>query len=241
MKISIIVPAFNEEKLIAESLRSITAASAAFSARGLETELIVCDNNSSDRTRELAEAAGARVVFEPINQIARARNTGAQAAAGDWLLFIDADSCPASELFADVAAAIATGRVLAGGSTIRLDAQHRAAVWSSRIWNCISLTTRLVAGSFIFCETAAFRQLGGFDQQLFASEELELGKRLKKLARERGQKIVILRAHPLKTSARKFHLYSTREYLRFLCRTALGLGRTLKNPRECHLWYDGRR
>src|SRR5438093_5774820 len=93
----------------------------AFAERGWPAEVIVCDNNSSDRTAELARAAGARVVFEPINQIARARNTGAAVANGDWLLFIDADSHPEPELFADVAIAIQGGTCLAGGSTIRLD------------------------------------------------------------------------------------------------------------------------
>jgi glycosyltransferase involved in cell wall biosynthesis len=241
MKVSIIVPAFNEEKLIAESLRCISKATASFSARGWATELIVCDNNSNDRTLELAQAAGARVVFEPINQIARARNKGAEVASGDWLLFIDADSRPTPELFADVANAIQSGTVLAGGSTIRLDAPHSAARLGSKLWNCISLTTRSLAGSFIFCEASAFRQLGGFDLKLFASEELDLGKRLRKLARQSCKKVVILHKHPLTTSARKFHLYSVREYLRFLGRTVFGFGRTLQSPEECHLWYDGRR
>ncbi len=241
MTISIIVPAFNEEKLIAETLRCINAASVAFSGRGWVSELIVCDNNSTDRTSELARAADARVVFEPINQIARARNKGAEAATGDWLLFIDADSRPTTGLFADVADAIQTGTVLAGGSTIRLDGSLRAARVGSIIWNCISLVTGSLAGSFIFCEAAVFRRIGGFNLNLFASEELDLGKRLKKLARQSGRKIVVLRGHPLTTSGRKLHLYSGREYVRFLARTVFGLGRTLQSAKECHIWYDGRR
>jgi glycosyltransferase involved in cell wall biosynthesis len=241
MRISIIIPAYNEEKLIVETLRCITEAAATLSARGWGTEMIVCDNNSSDRTLELAQAAGARVVFEPINQIARARNKGAEAATGEWLLFIDADSRPTPELFADLADAIESGTVLAGGSTIRLDASHPAARMGSKLWNCISLITRSLAGSFIFCEASAFRQLGGFNLELFASEELDLGKRLRKLARQCRKRIVILHKHPLVTSARKFHLYSVREYLWFLGRTVFGLGRTLRSAKECHIWYDGRR
>ena len=77
-------------------------------------ELIVCDNNSTDRTAAIAAAAGAIVVFEPINQISRARNTGAARATGDWLLFVDADSFPTRELFADVVAAISSGACMAG-------------------------------------------------------------------------------------------------------------------------------
>ena len=223
MKISIIIPAFNEEKLIPETLRRITAAGAAFSERQWESELIVCDNNSTDCTAELAQAAGARVVFEPINQIARSRNTGARAATGDWLLFIDADSHPTQELFADVVDAIQSGNCVAGGSTIRLDTSRLTGRVMIRFWNLISRSTKWLAGSFIFCETSAFRQLGGFSLELFASEELELSKRLKKLAALSGKKIVILHHHPLTTSARKFQLYSAREYLRFLGRTAFGV------------------
>src|SRR6478609_2442449 len=89
--VSIVVPAFNEEKLIARTLDAIRAAAEAFVRRGWDTELIVCDNNSTDRTAALARAAGATVVFEPVNQIGRARNKGAEAASGDWLVFVDAD------------------------------------------------------------------------------------------------------------------------------------------------------
>ena len=65
MKISIIVPAFNEEKLIERSLQSIRSAATAFSQVGWEHQIIVCDNNSSDRTGELSREQGAHVFFEP--------------------------------------------------------------------------------------------------------------------------------------------------------------------------------
>jgi glycosyltransferase involved in cell wall biosynthesis len=124
MKISVVIPAFNEERLLGESLAKIKSAAGAFTGRGWEVELIVCDNNSTDRTAEIARAAGATVVLEPVNQIARARNTGAAAATGDWLVFVDADSHPSAELFGDVAGQILSGRCLAGGATIRLDEHH---------------------------------------------------------------------------------------------------------------------
>src|SRR5258706_12146256 len=106
MKIAVVVPAFNEEKLLPAALRSIKAAMTAFARRNWETELIVCDNNSTDRTAELAGSEGARVVFEPVNQIARARNSGAHAATGDWLVFVGADSHPSEGVLAGVAGQI---------------------------------------------------------------------------------------------------------------------------------------
>jgi glycosyltransferase involved in cell wall biosynthesis len=241
VKISIVVPAFNEELLLRSSLQAIKDASASFAAAGWETELIVCDNNSTDQTAQIAAAAGARVVFEPVNQISRARNTGAAHATGNWLLFIDADSFPTRPLFADLVTAIAPGRCIAGGSTVCVDLNgfpYDAVVgW----WNFLSRRLKWAAGSFIFCETAAFREVGGFTEKLYAAEEINLFRRLKRHARVRGRSIVILDRHPMLTSHRKAHLYSVREMLVFWVRTVATGGRTLRSSRESFPWYDGRR
>jgi glycosyltransferase involved in cell wall biosynthesis len=241
VRISVVIPAFNEEKLIATTLGNINAARAAFTALGWESELIVCDNNSTDRTAELSCAGGAKVVFESVNQISRARNRGAAAATGDWLIFVDADSYPSAELFAAVAGEIQKGDCLAGGCTVKLDGRYPVASCVTNGWNLLSRFMRWAAGSFLFCEAAAFRQLGGFSQELFASEEIDLSQRLKTLARQTGKRLVILHRTPLVTSARKMHLYTPWEHVRFLTKTVLLCGRTLKNRQECLTWYDGRR
>jgi glycosyltransferase involved in cell wall biosynthesis len=239
--ISVIVPAFNEEKLIAASLSSMQQAARSFAGRGWETEIIVCDNNSSDATAAVARTAGARVVFEPVNQIARARNTGAAAARGDWFVFVDADSHPTPELFAEVAGQIESGRCLAGGCTVRMDERHFTADAGTGLWNLVSRVLRWAAGSFIFCQAEAFRKIGGFNLELFASEELDLSKRLKKLARASGKKMVILHRHPLLTSARKMRLYSRIELARFFKNAILRPRQTVTNRKACGPWYDGRR
>lgn len=241
MKISIIIPAFNEERLLGATLERINAVRSVFTGRGWETELIVCDNNSTDCTAEIARAAGATVVFESVNQIGRARNRGAAAATGEWFLFVDADSHPSAELLADVAEAITSGRCLAGGSTIELEAGYPLASFVSRLWNGVSRWRGLLAGSFIFCEAAAFRKVGGFCLEFFAGEELDLSKRLQELARASGREVIILHRHPLVTSARKVRLYSSWEHLRFVLRAAFRPGAVMRNRDACHTWYDGRR
>ncbi len=203
--------------------------------------MIVCDNNSTDRTADKARAAGVVVVFEPINQISRARNKGAAAATGDWLVFIDADSYPSRELFADLAGVIRGGRALGGGATVRMD---RAVGWTRvfiPIWNALSRTKRWAAGSFVFCEASVFHELGGFSEELYAAEELEFSDGLKRLARSRGKQVLIMHRHPLVTSARKAHLYSLREHLGMLWKTLRHRGENLKHRSTCTLWYDGRR
>ena len=241
MKISTVIPAFNEERLLDASLREVRQAMAVFTKRGWEAELIVCDNNSTDRTAQIAREGGAHVVFEPVNQIARARNTGAAAATGDWLIFVDADSHPSRELFAEVAEQIERGHCLAGGSTVRIETAHHLGRAGNALWNWVSRTRRLMAGSFIFVEATAFREVGGFSSELFAGEELDLSQRLKKLGRKRGRQLIILHRHPLLTSARKLHLYSQRELFRFFLKAAFARKRVLRSREECHPWYDGRR
>jgi len=239
-KVSIILPAFNEEKLIKQSLRAVRAALPEFEQAGFSTELVVCDNNSTDRTAELARQEGARVVFEPVNQIARARNTGAAAATGDWLLFVDADSFPSRPLFRDTAAALQRADCLAGGARVCLDEKAGAAAVLVWLWNSISRLKRWAAGSYIFYVAAAFRELGGFNEKLYASEEIDLFMRLNRLARARRRRIVILPT-PLVTSARKLKLYSRTEHARFLLRALWQPRATLQNRERCVIWYDGRR
>jgi len=113
----------------------------------------------------------------------------------------------------------------------KLDGDH---FWANRgvgLWNLISRTLNWMAGSFIFCEAAAFRKVGGFSNELFASEELDLSKRLKQLAAESKKKIVILDQHPLLTSARKIQLYTLREHVWFLAPDNHDLGRDAESPR----------
>ena len=241
LKVSVVVPAFNEERLLADSLAATREAMRAFEEAGWITELIVCDNNSTDRTAEIAREAGAEVVFEPVNQIARARNAGAARASGDWLVFVDADSYPTLDLFLEMVVQVRSARVLAGGATVALETDDPFVRGWIAAWNFFSRRARIAAGSFVFCEAAAFRSLGGFSQELYAAEEVDLFHRLKRLARKRGLDIVILHRHPLRTSGRKARLYTKREFFWFMLKTMLAGGRNLRRRESCYAWYDGRR
>ncbi len=241
MKLSIIVPAYNEERLLPACLAAIDAAVAANESFGVSTEVVVVDNNSTDCTAEIARAAGARVCFEPINQIARARNAGAETAMGQWLMFVDADSFVSAGLVEDVFRLIEAGNVVGCGSTVRMD---QTPIWARMIlktWTLISICCRWAAGSLLVCRADAFREVGGFNQTLYAAEEIDLSRRLKKWGRRRRLKFVILSRHPLDSSPRKLELYSAGEIARqFLC-LALRPRRALRDSKLLSLWYDGRR
>jgi glycosyltransferase involved in cell wall biosynthesis len=182
------------------------------------------------------------VVFEPVNQIGRARDAGARAATGEWLVFIDADSTPSAELFASIATRIAEGRALGGGSTVELEpGTPRYARFVCGLWNLWSRLAGWAAGSCVWVEAEAFRKVGGFGTEYYAGEEVFLSRRLKTLARRSGRRFVILADHPLRTSSRKLKLYTLTEAGRFFFRMLFTAGRAAKRPEHCEIWYDGRR
>lgn len=241
-KLSVVIPAFNEERLLPRTLEAVGRSLSAFTSRGWETEVVVCDNNSTDRTSALAREWGARVVFEPVNQIGRARNCGAAAARGDWILFLDADSVPTPELFAAAESEVSRGRALFVGAVVNLDASlPPVETFMLGMWNRLSRTLRWMAGSFILVEASAFREIGGFDLSLYASEELDLSRRLKSLARRRGKTGKILTTQALTSSARRMTMYRRGNLLRFLLKASLRPWSTVRSREACGMWYDGKR
>lgn len=88
MRISVIIPAYNEEKYIGKTLQSIKDAD----KNGYEVEIIVVNGGSTDKTEEVAKSYGARVLNEPHRGIGFARQQGLLVAEGDIVAFTDADT-----------------------------------------------------------------------------------------------------------------------------------------------------
>ncbi len=239
---SLIIPAFNEEKLLPSTLKSIQKSASAFTDRGLNWELVVCDNNSTDQTAAIAKEHGARVVFEGKNLIARARNAGASIATGEWFVFVDADSVPPRELFEDLADSVATGNLVGGGSLMEMEGEihwfYRFWLWG---WNRTSLFMSWAAGSFVFSRADGFNAVGGFPENCYTGEELGFSQKIKRWGKNQGLKFRILTKHPLLTSPRKISLYSRTELLKTLFLSLLCYPFVRNNKNAWFLWYDGRR
>lgn len=234
--LSVVIPAYNEADFLPETLRTLNRA---IESVDVAVEVIVVDNNSSDETAEIAEDHGATVVFEPHNQIARARNRGAQAARGEWLLFLDADTLMPADLLETILERRTDPDVIGGGACLTFQEEApRSAYWGLEIWNWISRTFRMAAGSVIWCRRADFDAVGGFDESVYASEEIWLSRALKKRAREHNQEFQIIDSHRAKTSARKFNDFSTLQltggFLMFLVAPWI-----IFSKRACRwYWYD---
>ncbi len=111
MKISVIIPAFNAEKWIAQSLEGVLSQSYK------DLEIIVIDDGSTDRTAAIASGyPTVRVISQPNGGLSVARNRGVEAATGDYIHFLDVDDLICLDYYTRMAEAIAaTGADVAIG------------------------------------------------------------------------------------------------------------------------------
>ena len=231
---SIVVPAYNEEALLPATLAALAEAMSKVTLAG---EIVVCDNNSTDGTASVARAAGATVVSEPVNHISRARNTGASAARGRYLVFVDAETLVPPALLGGALDALHSGKFCGGGATVSMQgAPSAAGAFLLALWTAFSRRARLAAGSFLFVRRDAFDAVGGFSLKVYASEELWLSRSVKRWGAKRGLAFVILDAPPVITSARKMEWYSqstllATALLMFVCPFAV------RSRALCWLWY----
>jgi glycosyltransferase involved in cell wall biosynthesis len=230
--ISFIVPAYNEELLIGRTLAAIHAAAR---ETGESYEVIVVDDGSTDRTVKVAGECGARVVTVQYRQIGRTRNAGARVAAGEILVFVDADTLITASTLRATLAALGAGAV-GGGASLRLEGQIP---WHGRLLLLLVRASmrlgRLAAGCYLFCTRAAFEAAGGFDERLFATEEIALSRALARQGR------VVILHETVVSSGRKLRTHSGWEILRLMSAVARQGPRALRSRQRLELWYGGRR
>lgn len=229
--ISFVVPAYNEEDCLPATLRAIHAAAR---AAGRRYEIVVTDDASADRTAEVAREGGARVAPVRVRQISRSRNAGARAARGDYLIFVDADTRVTPGAVRGAVRALDRGAA-GGGATIAFDGEipgwaRLILVPSARLYHVLGLAS----GCFLFCTRAAFEATGGFDESVYAGEEIAMSFALKRVGR-----LVVLRERVF-TSPRKLHAYTARELLVMLLRIVSRGPRGLRSRKGLHLWYRRR-
>ena len=178
---------------------------------------------------------GARVVSINARHIAAARNAGAAAAAGELLFFIDADTQLSPDALAQALAALDTDAI-GGGGPIRFDPPvPRYVPIILPVVLLIFRTLRLTGGAFLFCTRAGFDAAGGWDESLFASEEIVMVRALKRHGR-----FIIVRA-PVITSGRKLRTYSAGELLAALLHIGVRGQGAVHSRDHLDIWYAPRR
>jgi glycosyltransferase involved in cell wall biosynthesis len=236
--LSIIVPAWNEEKCIARTIASLKHSIAAYERdRGATAEIIVVDNNSADRTGEIARENGARVVFEPINNIGKARNAGAKAAAGKYIAFCDADNQVTENLVTLNHDHLEDPKIAGGGTWIEPERRNLKISFFYFCWGIYVRGSRVGVG-MMHCRKADFDSFGGFDETIYAAEDVQLAYDLKKIGKPRGQKFNLIHKGWIITSTRKIDQTPLWTMLGKLIGFAFGLQRKIRSKEYCEHWYD---
>ena len=204
---SIIIPAYNEEKYLPETLKAVQKAVNAVKFSG---EVIVVDNNSTDKTAEVAKSYGVSVVFEPFEQIARARNKGAEASKGRYLIFLDADTILPECLLKRSLDNLINKDYCGGGVTVDFDTPQDKFITAFKdFWNYVSAKRSLAAGSYIYVLRECYDAVGGFNENLYASEEIWFSRKCIKWGKRHKKIFKVIDDIKIITSSRKMEMFST--------------------------------
>ena len=203
IRISLVIPAYNEERYLSRLLDSVDTARARFRHGAAAVEVIVADNGSTDSTAALAGSRGCAVVEVAERRIASVRNGGAAAAQGATLCFIDADSEIHPESFNAVEDALSTGRVVAGASGVRIERWSFGIAVTYALFMPMVWLLRMDTG-VVFCTREDFVVVGGYDERRYFAEDVQLLWDLRRLGRKRGQRLLRLRGVKALGSTRKF-------------------------------------
>lgn len=203
MKLSIIVPAFNEQGWLGHTLRRIQRAIDVGGLRD-DTELVVVDNASNDRTAAVAEENGARVVRENHRGVGRARNKGAASTTGKILVFVDADTLVPEQLIVRIIDTMSRPGCAGGAVDVRYTPRRRSVAWYLAVWRQIAMIAHMRQGATQFCWRDAFDALGGYDPKLWMGEDVDFFWRLERYARKNGKDVVFIDDIRVEPSTRRF-------------------------------------
>lgn len=194
MKISVVIPAYNEERLIGTCLESIIQALLHAQLDRDDVEIIVVDNASTDRTAQIAERfEGVRVVHEPRKGITRAKQAGFAAARGEFVAHPDADTIMPKDWFVKALREFERdpSLVTLTGPYIYYDLPSYTRLFVY-VWFAMGLaahfvirdvlrTGAMVQGGNYIVRREALERAGGYDTNIeFYGEDFDLARRISK-------------------------------------------------------------
>jgi glycosyltransferase involved in cell wall biosynthesis len=241
-RISLVIPAYNEERYLPRLLDSIDVAKRAYSRGEGAIETVVADNASTDRTAAISVEHGARVAPVAKRAIAAARNAGAAAARGEILGFVDADMRIHPASFDAIDAALASDRIVGGATGVTMERWSAGLALTFAVALPFLWVTHFDTG-IVFCRRSDFEAIGGYDERLKYAEDVAFLLALRRLGRTRRQRLTRLTRVKCVASARKFDEHGDWHYFTMIPAAAVGwaLNRRLKLSELEKYWYEPKR
>lgn len=211
VRISLVIPAHNEAELLPRLLDTVEVARERYRHGADAVEVIVADNASTDATADIARRKGCTVARVEERRIASARNGGARRARGHILTFVDADMRIHNETFNAIEDSLATGRVVAGATGVRLERMSLGIAATYVLFMPLVWALRMDTG-VVFCRREDFEGVGGYDERRFFGEDVQLLFDLRRVGRSKGQRLARLRPFKAISSCRKFDIHGDWHY-----------------------------
>lgn len=160
---------------------------------GHDVEIIIVDCGSTDGTVKVAEDYNVKVVsYKEKKQVGAARNIGAKVAKEEYLTFLDTGSQISENIFCIVDYYLSSEQVVGGGTIMYPDSPNFFLNWGFAI---LMFLQRLmnISGGFVYCLRGFFEIIGGYNETLWALEDLELTRRLRELGKKRINRLFVLK------------------------------------------------
>lgn len=182
MKVSVIIPAKNEESNIRYCLHALKT----LNFPRDQYEVIVIDNGSSDETVPIVRNYGYSVYVKPDLSLSGLRNFGASVASGSVFAFLDADCVPDKEWLNNMAAALDNPEIGCTGSTPKASI---SGTWVERVWS--SFRTRRKSRRYVpwinssnfIIRRELFVKVGGFNENVMTCEDVDICMRVNKICK----------------------------------------------------------
>ncbi len=202
-RISVIIPARNEERYLPACLSAIVEART-HCEPGTEVEIIVVLNRCTDSTEAIALAAGCQTVIDDSKNLSQIRNAGARIASGDILVTVDADSKMSKFMLRDILRKLAGSKVVGGGVLMLPERWSVGIVLTGLCLVPVALWYGGISGGVFYCRREDFVAIGGFDEGRVSAEDIDFADRLRKYGKSKGQRFVTIFSSWIVTSCRKF-------------------------------------
>lgn len=174
MLISVIVNTKNEQKNLESCLRAVKSQN--YPAE--DTEIIIVDNFSTDQTKEIAEKFTEKI-FDQGPERSSQKNFGVQKSRGEWFLHLDADMTLSENVLRECVEKISRHK---DAVALYIPEIIRGEKFFSKVRRFErSFYNGTVIDGARFLKKSAFEKIGGFDEKLYACEDWDLDKRLKKI------------------------------------------------------------
>lgn len=197
---SIVIPARNEERNIGRCLDAIRASAELAQA---SYEVVVVINRCTDRTEEIARAAGCRIVHNDTKNLSSIRNSGVRATKSSWIITIDADSRMSINMLREVRRQLLRSTVVGGGVVMLPERWSLGILITGLLLLPYVVVDRIAAGLFFF-RRDDFEAIGGFNEQLVSAEDIDFARRLKAHGQASKRRFTIRSRAHIVTSCRKF-------------------------------------